>query len=207
MIGSTSLDVARAPATHLMIAASMLAIAACCPPPEPVEPSAAPPPPAVPPPIVMRAHTIPAAVLSRFEQPRPTPQVDPIKRDTIKEPPLVPPAEPKTETIPPREVLEPRVPPVQPDTLPDEVVLRLIETGRAAFTRCFKKAIATDPTVVSFKVRVHVELAADGAFTSVTSDAIDTALGACLTRATRWLPFPASDRPVAVDVPLLYRAE
>lgn len=150
---------------------------------------------------------MPSAVLSRFEQPPPPPPLDPIQRDTLKEPPLVPPAEPKTETIAPREVLEPRVPPVQADTLPDEVVMRLIETGRAAFTRCFKKAVDADPTVVSFKVRVHVELDADGAFTSVTSDATDTALGACLTRATRWLRFPASGRPVVVDVPLFYRAE
>jgi len=167
------------------------------------------------------------AIVSRFEQPRSTTSLDPINRDTLKEPPIgppavspplapaappplppaVPPAAPKTETSPPREVLEPPVPPVTTDTLPDEVVLRLIETGRAAFVRCFKKAVAADPLVVSFKVRIHVELDRDGAITSATADTSDTSLATCLTRAVRYLRFPASGRPVAADLPLFYRAE
>lgn len=163
------------------------------------------------------------AIVSRFEQPRVTPPLEPIDRDTLSEPPViplgvppplpppipppVPPAVPKTETSPPREVIEPPVPPGTVDTLPDEVVLRLIESGRAAFVRCFKKAIAADPLVVSFKVRLHVELDGGGAITLATADTSDAALGTCLTRSVRWLRFPASGRPVAVDLPLFYRAE
>jgi hypothetical protein len=188
------------------VAVGLLAAAACCPPPDPVEPSS-PSPPHVPATVMKRAQAIPPAVVGRFEAPRSRPSLEPIERDTMKEPPLVPPALPKTESIPPREVLEPRVPPMHADTLPDEVVMRLLETGRAAFTRCFKKAIDADPTVLSFKVRVHVELDAAGAITSATSDATDTALGACLTRAMRWLTFPATGGMAVVDVPLIYRAD
>ncbi len=213
---------ARRRTPRVTFAAAALAVAGCCPPPEPIEPTSL-----QGPPQVIPAQMIPPAIVSRYEQPRLTTSLEPINRDPLKEPglgppvvppplapaapplppPAVPPAAPKTETSPPREALEPAVPPGTVDTLPDEVVLRLIESGRAAFVRCFKKAVAADPLVVSFKVRVHVELDVDGAISRATADTSDTALATCLTRAVRYLRFPASGRPVAADLPLFYRAE
>jgi len=175
--------------------------AACCPPLDPEEPVSP----------HVRARTIPPAVLSRFERPDPTklPRTDVPKREMIQEPPLVPEAGPKVESdVTRRQTFEPRPlsgPPL--DTLPDDVVLKLLETGRAAFVRCFKKAVANDPTTLSFKVKVHVELDGGGAILRANADTTDTALAECLVRSLGWLRFPASGRDVAVELPLFYRAE
>ena len=123
----------------------------------------------------------------------------------MKEPPFVPPAGPKTEPdLSRRETLAPPAPKPTAERLPDDVVMKLLETGRAAFVRCFKKA---DPTVVSYKVRVHVELDGEGAIMTATADTTDTVLAGCLVRALGWLRFPATGRVIAVDLPLFYRAE
>jgi hypothetical protein len=188
------------------------AAAACCPPPEPVEPGSCSGPPAVVHPTPPVAHSpapraIPAPVLGRFQQPRPPTKVDP-KREMITEPPVMPPG-PRPDEVPARrETLAPPAAPLPPaDRLPDDVVVRLLETGRAAFVRCFKKAIAADPTELAFKVRVHVEVDAAGAITAARTDATNPALDACLARSTGWLAFPATGKRVVVEFPLLYRGE
>jgi hypothetical protein len=182
------------------------AAAACCPPPDPEEPSSLPPPPKT-----TTARTIPPSIVGRFERPDlapPKPRAKPPDREMLKEPPLVPPTRPKTEIVNRRETLGPTETPVErASRLPDDVVMSLLETGRAAFLRCFKKAVAADPTVVSFKVRVRVELDADGSITQTSADTTDSALAACLTRATGWIRFPASGKRVVVELPLFYRGE
>ena len=179
----------------------------CCPPPEADEPVSP-----VPPPVQARTipptRTIPPAKLGRFEVQPPAPKAKEPNREMLKEPPLVPPIGPKVEDGPrPREQVAPREPRPMFDTLPENVVLELLETYRASFVRCFKLAIKRDPLTSSFKVKVHVELDYEGAIMSTKSDAIDQELGACLVRATGWMKFPASGKPVAVDLPLFYRAE
>ena len=119
----------------------------------------------------------------------------------------MPPARPKAEDPARRETLAPPARPAPHDRLPDEVVIKLLETGRAAFVRCFKKAVQNDPTTISFKVRVRVELDSDGAITTANADTTDTALAGCLVRALGWLKFPASGKSVAVELPLFFRAE
>ena len=132
----------------------------------------------------------------------------PPEREMLKEPPLVPPSRPKTEIAAKRETLAPtETPLVRAERLPDDVVMKLLETGRAAFVRCFKKAVQADPTTLSFKVRVRVELDEDGTITSSSADASDPALTGCLTRATGWIRFPASGKRVVVELPLFYRGE
>ena len=182
-------------------------IAGCCPPPEPDEPIGSLGEPTPNP----QARTIKPALLGRFERPDASIQTPPReepKREMIKEPPLVPPAGPKAEPdLTRRQTLAPPERTVRADTLPDDVVIKLIEAGRPAFVRCFKKAVQVDPTTLSFKVRVHVELDGDGVVASAHADTNDTALAACLVRSLGWLKFPASGRIVAVDLPLFYRAE
>jgi hypothetical protein len=154
---------------------------------------------------------MPPAIVSRFEPPAsqtPKRATKPPEREMLKEPPLVPPSRPKTESVSQRETLAPTAPPLErAGRLPDDVVMRLLETGRAAFVRCFKKAVAADPTVASFKVRVRVELDDDGAITGASADTTDQALAACLSRATGWIRFPASGKRVVVELPLFYRGE
>jgi len=181
-----------------------IAVAGCCPLPEADEPRQPPKPQA---PLYTIAKEIPPAVMGRFERPGPKTPVVPTNREMLKEPPLVPPAGPKAEQPTRRETLAPPPPAAQLDRLPDDVVMKLAETGRAAFVRCFKKAVQADPTQFSFKVRVHVELDPDGAITTANADTTDQALAGCLVRSLGWLQFPAAGKPVAFDLPLFYRAE
>jgi hypothetical protein len=197
------------------IAAVAIAIAACCPPMRP-------------PPVTLASATctraprprlaIPRPVPSRFERPvihappkvTPKPPPAPVAPAIRAQPPVVPPAGPKQEIdLSRREPLTPPAPapPAPTATLPDDVVLKLLESGRAVFARCFKKAVARDPLTVSFKVRVHVVLDAKGAISSAQADTPDAALSACLVRGAGWLRYPVSGRPVSVDLPLFYRAE
>ncbi len=199
------------------IVAAISGIAAgCCPPLPPGHPSLAAPAPAsavvtpaphARPALTSRPRSIPAPVLGRFQQRQPA--VRPVDeapvRETITEPPHALPG-PKVEEVPvTREPLVPPKPAPPADLLPDEVVLRLLETGRAVFVRCFKKAIAADPTQLSFKVRLHVELDEAGTITVARSDATNPTLDACLSRSVRWLKFPATGRPAAAELPLFYR--
>ena len=168
-----------------------------------------------PPPVVRsyarpsEPRNLPAPVVSRFEKPTPgddTPK-PPVKREMMTEPPVALPG-PKLDEVPVRrEPLAPPAPAPPADTLPDEIVMRLLDTGRAAFVRCFKKAIAADPTELAFKVRIHVELDENAVITATRTDAINPALNTCLVRSVRWLKFPATGRRVAVDLPLFYRGE
>lgn len=152
------------------------------------------------------SRLVPSVVLGQFQQHDTSgPAVAP-ERATLTEAPL-PPVPAKTETTVPREVLEQPKPAGRRAMLPDEVVMHLIESGRAVFVRCFKQAYAADPTVVSFKVHVYVEVDPDGTLTSASADTAPAELAACLTRSAKWLRYPASDQPVAVDLPLVYRVE
>ncbi|HEY5944606.1 MAG TPA: hypothetical protein VIV40_03905 [Kofleriaceae bacterium] len=178
--------------------------------PEPVAPEACVgrPAPIQIPAAAAPAWAIPAPVLSRYQQAK-TPPVTETSREMISEPPVMPPG-PRADEVPAkRETLTPPPEPEPPpaDRLPDDVVMRLIETGRAAFVRCFKKAINADPTELSFKVKLHVELDAAGAITLASSDATNPALDGCLVRSLGWLQFPASGKRVLVEFPLLYRGE
>ena len=164
-----------------------------------------------------RTPALPAPVPSRFERPAvappsavtaPHPDPKPAVLAVPAPPPVVPPAGPKREIdLSHRETLAPPPPPAVADRLPDDVVMRLLETGRAVFVRCFKKAVARDPLTTSFKVHVHVDLDGNGAITSAHADTADPELARCLTRAAGWLRFPASGRVFAVDLPLFYRGE
>jgi hypothetical protein len=157
------------------------------------------------PPSVIASRLVPSVVVGQFEQHTDASIAPPIREAVYETPPV--PLEPKTEQPLPREVMQPPAPAVPRVTLPDEVVLRLLETGRARFVYCFKKAYAVDATVRSFKVRVHVELDPAGTITSVNADTTDGPLAECLTRAAAALKFPASDAPVAVELPLFYQVQ
>jgi hypothetical protein len=199
------------------IAAMAIAVAACCPRALPQ-----PPPIALVPATCARSSepraAIPTPVASRLERavihiaPKPPREraLEPVEPATRAQPPIVAPAGPKQEIdLSRREPLTPPTPPppTPTDTLPDEVVLKLLESGRAVFARCFKHAVTRDPLTVTFKVRVHVVLDASGTITSAKADTSDPTLASCLVRGAGWLRFPASGRPIAVDLPLFYRAE
>jgi len=121
------------------------------------------------------------------------------------------PYKPKTPEVPvKRETLtngNGHAPAARTVTLPDEVIVRVMDLGRVAIVRCFKKASFNDPTVFSYKVRLHFELDRSGMITAATSDAEDAALAACLIRVGFQLPFPAPGQPAVVDVPVFYRPE
>lgn len=157
------------------------------------------------PPSVIASRLVPSVVLGGFEHDTMV-KIAPVHASLHEAPPE--PIEPKTEPTLPREVLQqPRTPGASRARLPDEVVMRLLESGRAVFVRCFKKAYEADATVVSFKVHVYVETDATGVLTSARADTPNAVLATCLTRAAGYLRFPASDGPVAVDLPLIYQIQ
>jgi hypothetical protein len=182
------------PDVHLLRASAVLAVAvaAAC---QPARPA------------VIASRLIPSVTLGEFGQQELPQQAVPVEHASLYEAPL-PPLEPKIEPTLPREVLDPPKPPVtRRARLSDESAIRLIESGRALFVRCFKQAYVIDPTVTSFKVHLYVDLDAGGVVTSTTTDAAMPELAACLTRAAKWLRFPETEQPVAVDLPLVYRIE
>jgi hypothetical protein len=99
----------------------------------------------------------------------------------------------------------PRTPPVKVTTLPEEVVVKVIGVGQAAFLRCWARAQRIDPALSSTKVRLHIELDASGKVTSSQSDSDSRALSNCLAVVARQLPFPAPGTPAVVDLPLIFR--
>jgi hypothetical protein len=184
------------------LAVTFVVAAGCCPPPEPqyATCTAAPPKQQAQP---QPPRNLPAPVLGRFQEPRG--RTEPVS-EMITEPPRGLPG-PKVDEVP--VTREPHAPPRSAqsfDTLPDEIVMRLLETHRAAFVRCFKKQVQADPTELSFKVRVHVEIDEQAKIMRVTTNAGSSTLDACLQRAVAWIKFPAGGRPVAVDLPLIFRA-
>ncbi|MEO8699229.1 MAG: hypothetical protein ABI867_04270 [Kofleriaceae bacterium] len=90
-------------------------------------------------------------------------------------------------------------------TLPEALVVRALDLGRAGFLHCFKKAAEFDPSQLSFKVRLHLEIDAAGVVTAASTDAGEPALANCLARIGYTLAFPAPRVPAVVDLPLLFK--
>jgi hypothetical protein len=181
-----------------LVAASVTACGAARDPNAPEFPVPPPPPPD---PV---ARAMPAPVMSRYQQTVAPPVSAPPKRDSITEPPPgLPLPKGDDETVVRQSPAEPR-PPLPSDTLPDEVILRLLENRRQLFVRCFKKAIDENPIELSFKVKLRVELDANGVVTKTSTDATSKTLDACLVRAAV-LEFPATGKPIVVEMPLIYQ--
>jgi hypothetical protein len=99
----------------------------------------------------------------------------------------------------------PRTPPVKQITLPEEVVVKAMGVGQAAFLRCWARAQRTDPVLISTKVQLHLEIDASGKVTATRSDTESPTLSSCLGAVARQLPFPAPGKPAVVDMPLIFQ--
>jgi hypothetical protein len=99
-------------------------------------------------------------------------------------------------------------PPPRPHTLitlPDEVVMRAIDTGHQAFLTCWARAQRSDTPPTAGKVRLHLEIDEQGRVAAVASDSDSPALARCLAVVAYRLPFPAPGRPAVVDLPVMFR--
>jgi hypothetical protein len=189
---------------HRRFLLALVAVAACGPSRVAGDPGFPVPPPPPPDPVT---RAMPAPVLSRYQQPVTPPVSSPPKRESITEPPPgLPLPKVDEERVARRSPAAPR-PPLPSDTLPDEVVLRLLDTGRGAFVRCFKKAIDENPIDRSLKVKLRVELDGSGALKRASTDATSATLDTCLARIVTSLQFPASGKPITVEMPLFYQAD
>lgn len=113
---------------------------------------------------------------------------------------------PKQEAPPDRVASPPpRTPPVRTITLADEVVVKAMAVGQTAFLRCWARAQRADPTLISTKVRLHLEIDGTGKVTASQSDTDSPALASCLAVVARQLPFPAPGQAAVVDLPLMFR--
>jgi hypothetical protein len=126
--------------------------------------------------------------------------IGPLERQAKK-----PPA--RQEHAPERTTLSPPERPVRLAQLSDETVLRALDDGRAAFVRCWTRALNADPMLDATKVTVRVELDAVGNVVSVTTDAPSAKLGNCLALVARGLSFAASGAPAVAEFPLFFKPE
>jgi len=91
--------------------------------------------------------------------------------------------------------------------LPDEVVVRALDGGRAGFIGCWKRALKADPMLDATKVKLRVELDAFGSVVAVTHDAANQRLGNCLMTVARGLKFTAPQAAAVAEFPLFFQAE
>ena len=97
----------------------------------------------------------------------------------------------------------PRPPPPRTVTLPDQVIVKAMAVGQAAFLRCWARAQRIDGLSAT-KVHLHIELDASGKVTATQSDSDSPVLASCLALVARRLPFPAPGRAAVVDLPLMF---
>jgi hypothetical protein len=90
-------------------------------------------------------------------------------------------------------------------TVPDEVVVRALNTMQSAFVACFKRASRNDPLMGATRVKVHLELDPAGGVVVVQTDTDNWDLARCLTIVAKRLPFPPPGAPAVVDFPLFFR--
>ena len=126
--------------------------------------------------------------------------IGPLERQA-KKPPAA------TEHAPERVAMTPPPAPARIAQLTDEVVIRALDSGRAAFVGCWKRALAADPLLDATKVRVKVEVDAEGKVLAVTHDTGNAKLGNCLALVARGLPFAASGTPAVAEFPLFFKPD
>jgi hypothetical protein len=151
-------------------------------------------------------------------EPRPAPPTPaPAPRSPAPAPPLVtPPAPSPAPRTPPlataprreeptaRETLGPKKPPPARVAFSDEVIVSAVRVLQPTFTACWKRAQRNDPSLVTARVRIFLEVDADGAVTASRTDAEDERLGTCLANVSRKLAFPAPGKAVALELPLFF---
>ncbi len=91
-------------------------------------------------------------------------------------------------------------PPARRGRIPDAVVLQVAETGRATLLACFRRAQRADPTLGAMKIRLELDVDADGNVTSARTDVDEPHFSACLIRVARGLRFPAPSVPSAATL-------
>jgi hypothetical protein len=135
--------------------------------------------------------------------PTPPPPTPPPGRPPPAAPPIA--TTPRREEPTQRETLGPKKPPPAPRAVvPDEVVMSAIRALQPTFVACWRRAQRNDPSLVSARIRLSLEVDASGTVTSSRTDAEDGKLSACIANVARKLTFPALGRAAAFDIPLLF---
>jgi hypothetical protein len=140
--------------------------------------------------------TIPWRWLPSFE-------VGPLERETEK---AAAPIE-KHERAPERTTLTPTPAPARVAVIPDEVVLRTLESGRSAFLGCWKRALKADPMLDAMKIKLRVEIDEFGQVLSVTHDSTSEKLGNCLSGVARSLSYALPPARAVAEFPLFFQPE
>lgn len=154
---------------------------------------------------VIAAVPAPGADAGRRSIPPRPPAVAPPGR------PAAPPAAPAITAAPRRDEPTarelhgpPRPAPPALAVVPDEIVVTAVRALQPTFVACWRRAQRGDPTLVSARVRISLELDGAGAVTAARTDADDPRLSRCLASVARSLAFPALGRPAALEIPLYF---
>ena len=107
-----------------------------------------------------------------------------------------------------RTTMEPPVQkPAQLARLRDDIVVRALDRGRAAFIGCWRRALKADPLLDATKIKLRVELDPVGIVVNVTHDTTNEKLGNCLVAVARGLPFEAPSTAAFAEFPLLFQPQ
>ena len=127
----------------------------------------------------------------------------PVPTPSPAAPPLA--TTPRRDEPTPRETLGPKKPPAASRfAFPEEVIMSAARVLQPTFAACWKRAQRNDPTLVTARVRIYLEVDASGAVTASRTDAEDEKLGSCLANVSRKLVFPAPGKLVALELPLYF---
>lgn len=99
----------------------------------------------------------------------------------------------------------PRAAPLATITLPEEVVIKVMQAGQPFFLRCWDRALRKDPGPPANKVRLRLDVDEHGRVTAAHSDSDSAELAGCLALVGRRLSFPAPGQPAVVELPLMFR--
>jgi hypothetical protein len=136
---------------------------------------------------------------------RPEPESGPVTAPVYR-PDAPSAAAPKREVVQERvSPAEPAAPPERAVRLPDQVVVKLLDGGHSAFLACWARAQRADPTLMSAKVSVHIELDPAGHVQTIANDAELVTFHNCVSFVASHLGFPSVGKPVVVEFPLLFR--
>jgi hypothetical protein len=111
------------------------------------------------------------------------------KQPTMPSAPVTPPSEHAPERVgysPP--AIDQSLP-----TMPDDVVIHVLDDNRIAFQSCVRRARKLDPNLASITIRVVAEVDADGSVVSADTELEDRKLATCVLNIIKHFKFPPTN--------------
>jgi hypothetical protein len=103
------------------------------------------------------------------------------------------PVGPPSERAPERVAYSPPAIDQSLPTMPDDVVIHVLDDYRTAFQSCIRRARKLDPNLGSITIRVVAEVDVDGSVVSADTELEDRSLATCVLNITKHFKFPPTN--------------